>query len=125
MLNNYNSTVLTKKAENRQSLSNSFTITEVEKRSQGEIIGLTMIPEEYNGVTYGMVAIMPEDFDPDNPIIQISSNAKGENHVYNIEINKINPQDATEMEMFALCSYADKIGKGSGSASRISSLLIS
>lgn len=92
-----------------------FAITEVEKRSQGEIIGLTMIPEEYNGMTYGMVAIWPEDFRVDNPIIQISSNAKGENHVYNIEINKINPENATEMEMFALCSYADKIGKGSGS----------
>ena len=74
-----------------------------------------MVPEEYNGITYGMVAIWPSDFCADHPIIQIASNVKGENHVYNIEINKIDPENATEMEMFALCSYADKTGQGTGS----------
>lgn len=109
----YNSNIPISTARN--TTKNDFAITEVDKRSNGDIIGLTMVPEEYNGITYGMVAIWPSDFRTDNPVIQVASNVRGENHVYNIEISKIDPENATEMEMFALCSYADKIGKGTGS----------
>ena len=47
--------------------------------------------------------------------MQIRSNLNGENKVYSVELNKINPQHASQMEMFALCSYADYIGDETGS----------
>lgn len=74
-----------------------------------------MIPEEYNGITYGMLAIWPENSTEANPVVQISSNEKGQHHYYNIDINSIDPNNATELEIFALCSYMDKIGRGTGS----------
>ena len=74
-----------------------------------------MIPEEGKQVVYGMSAMLSEKSTTDNPIVQIRSNLNGENKVYSVEINKINPQHASQMEMFALCSYADYMGDGTGS----------
>lgn len=81
----------------------------------GEALGFTMIPEEGKQVVYGMSAMLSEKSTTDNPIVQIRSNLNGENKVYSVEINKINPQHASQMEMFALCSYADYAGEGTGS----------
>lgn len=83
--------------------------------SGGEALGLTMVPEEGKGVVYGMAATLSLKSTTDNPIVQISSNLNGENKVYSVEINKINPEHASQMEMFALCSYLDYIGEGTGS----------
>lgn len=81
----------------------------------GEALGFTMIPEEGKQVVYGMSAMLSEKSTTDNPIVQIRSNLNGENKVYSVEIRKINPQHASQMEMFALCSYADYAGEGTGS----------
>lgn len=81
----------------------------------GEALGFTMIPEEGKQVVYGMSAMLSEKSTADNPIVQIRSNLNGENKVYSVELNKIDPQHASQMEMFALCSYADYIGDGTGS----------
>ena len=81
----------------------------------GEALGFTMIPEEGKQVVYGMSAMLSEKSTTDNPIVQIRSNLNGENKVYSVEIRKINPQHASQMEMFALCSYADYMGDGTGS----------
>ena len=81
----------------------------------GEALGFTMVPEEGKQVVYGMSARLSEKSTADNPIVQIRSNLNGENKVYLVEIHKINPQHASQMEMFALCSYADYIGEGTGS----------
>ena len=81
----------------------------------GEALGFTMIPEEGKQVVYGMSAMLSEKSTTDNHIVQIRSNLNGENKVYSVEINKITPQHASQMEMFALCSYADYAGEGTGS----------
>ena len=81
----------------------------------GEALGFTMVPEEGKQVVYGMSARLSEKSTADNPIVQIRSNLNGENKVYLVEIHKINPQHASQMEMFALCSYADYMGDGTGS----------
>jgi hypothetical protein len=81
----------------------------------GEALGFTMVPKEGKQVVYGMSARLSEKSTADNPIVQIRSNLNGENKVYLVEIHKINPQHASQMEMFALCSYADYIGEGTGS----------
>lgn len=38
-----------------------------------------------------------------------------EKEVFDIEIKKIDPKNASRMEMFALCCYEDKYGTGTGS----------
>lgn len=81
----------------------------------GVALGFTMVPEEGKQVVYGMSARLSEKSTKDNPIVQIRSNLNGENKVYSVEIRKINPQHASQMEMFALCSYADYAGEGTGS----------
>lgn len=92
------------------------SIKQIEQAETGGVaLGFTMVPEEGKQVVYGMSARLSEKSTKDNPIVQIRSNLNGENKVYSVEINKINPQHASQMEMFALCSYADYMGDGTGS----------
>lgn len=47
----------------------------------------------------------------DNPIIKVRiSDEDGSNKEFNININDIDPKNATQLEMFALCSYAEEHG---------------
>ncbi len=82
----------------------------VETEDGGEFLGLTMVPEEGQSVTYGMRAMLSEKSKPDNPIVQVVSNLGGKKVIYNVEVNKVNPNNATQLEMFALLSYTDKMG---------------
>ena len=81
-----------------------------EAEDDGEFLGLTMVPEEGQSVTYGMRAMLSEKSTPDNPIVQVVSNLGGKKVIYNVEVNKVNPNNATQLEMFALLSYTDKMG---------------
>lgn len=92
----------------------AVTIAECEE--EGEFLGLTMIPEEGQSVTYGMRAMLPENSTPVNPIVQVVSNLGGEKKIYNVEINKVDPNNATQLEMFALLSYMDKKGITDGAS---------
>ena len=81
-----------------------------ETEDEGEFLGLTMVPEEGQSVTYGIRAMLSEKSTPDNPIVQVVSNLGGKKVIYNVEVNKVNPNNATQLEMFALLSYTDKMG---------------
>ena len=81
-----------------------------EAEDDGEFLGLTMVPEEGQSVTYGMRAMLSEKSTLDNPIVQVVSNLGGKKVIYNVEVNKVNPNNATQLEMFALLSYTDKMG---------------
>ena len=80
-------------------------VTEAASEDEGIFLGLTMIPEEGSSVVYGMRAMLSEESTPDKPIVQIISNLDGKKEVYNIDISQVDPQNATRMDMFALCSY--------------------
>ncbi len=95
--------------------SHSTAVTEVATEGEGTFLGLTMIPEEGKSVVYGMRAMLSEESTPDRPIVQIISNLDGKKEVFNVDISQVDPENATRMEMFALCSYADKMGQGTGS----------
>ncbi len=86
----------------------SVSIAETE--DAGEFLGLTMVPEEGQAVTYGMRAVLSEKSTPENPIVQVISNLGGQKVIYNVEVNKVNPNNATQLEMFALLGYTDKMG---------------
>ena len=64
---------------------------------------------------YGMRAEYAENYSVDNPIITVKvQKGNGKTDEYNIDIRKVNPQTANEIEMFALCNYADANGNGTG-----------
>lgn len=86
-----------------------------EGESEGKFLGLTMLPEEGKSVVYGMRAMLSDKSTPNKPIVQVISNLDGKKEVFDVDISKIDPQNASRIEMFALCSYEDKYGIGTGS----------
>lgn len=101
-----------------QNQSNEFSCAvnkSEEGEEEGEFLGLTMLHEEGKSMVYGMRAMLSKKSTPDKPIVQIISNLDGKKEVYDVDISKVNPENATRLEMFALCCYADKYGTGTGS----------
>ncbi len=88
--------------------TSAVSIAECE--DEGEVLGITMIPEEGQSITYGMRAMLPDKSTPENPVVQVISNLGGKKEIYNVDISKIDPENATQLEMFALLSYTDKMG---------------
>ncbi len=72
-----------------------------------------MVPEEGQLIVYGMAAKLLDCSTTNKPIVQISSNLGGKQEYYNVDISKINPENASQIEMFALCCYADEMGLSS------------
>lgn len=97
-----------------ENVVNEDAVTIAESEEEGEFLGITMVPEEGESVTYGMRAMLSAKSTPANPIVQVISNLGGKKEVYNVDINKVNPENATQLEMFALLSYADKKGLTDG-----------
>lgn len=60
----------------------------------------------------GMTASYLPQSTPDNPMIQVGiTYPGGVKETYDVAINEIDPTNATELEMFALCNYNDALGK--------------
>ncbi len=59
-----------------------------------------------------MTAKYAEDDSEDNPVIKVNVTKPNGKEEYLININEVNPRNASEIEMFALCSYADAKGSG-------------
>ena len=55
-----------------------------------------------------------EDYSEENPVIKVNVTRQGKTEEYRININEVNPRNASEIEMFALCNYADAKGIGTG-----------
>ncbi|MCH5249385.1 MAG: hypothetical protein J1E98_05615 [Lachnospiraceae bacterium] len=78
-------------------------------KGEGKILGLTMLP--YNDtLSYGMTAKYSEKSTEDDPVIRISSNYGGEQRYYDVHVNEVDPQNASQLEMFALSCYMDDKG---------------
>ncbi len=87
----------------------------VEKQEDGEVLGLTMIKEPGTDCFWGIKAKYAECSTQDNPVIYVETNYGGKTVSYNVNINEVDPNSASQLEMFALCSYADDIGIGDNS----------
>lgn len=105
----------------RQKASNDFmgcmhvASNKVEKQEDGDVLGLTMIKEPGTDCFWGMKAKYAECSTKDNPVIYVETNYGGEAVSYNVNINEVDPNSASQLEMFALCSYADDVGIGDNS----------
>lgn len=86
-----------------------------ENATSPEVLGIAFL-DAGNGVSYGLAASYAEGSTFENPIIKVSvTKGKGNVETHEIPINEINANNATAIEMFALCNYADAIGKGTDS----------
>lgn len=82
---------------------------------EGEFLGLMMIPGEGMSSGGGMTALLSKNSTSDQPIVHVVIDMGGDSlEAYDVDISKVNPASASRLEMFALCSYADKIGCGTG-----------
>ena len=60
----------------------------------------------------GMTASYLPESTPEDPMIQVGITFPGGvKETFDVAINEIDPTNATEMEMFALCNYNDALGK--------------
>lgn len=79
-----------------------------------KVLGIGFLASSNHNMKYGICAEYAEDYSEDNPIIKVTVQTGNGEQAYSININDINPRSATEIEMFALCNYADATGKGTG-----------
>jgi len=93
----------------------STTSEKVEKQTAGETIGFGTIIEPNSNVGWCMKAKYAEKSTPENPVVYVETNYGGETVAYNINVNDVDPGNASRLEIFALASYADdqRIGCGS------------
>lgn len=85
-----------------------------EQKNNSKVIGLTMIPYGNTNESYGMKAQYAAESTPDNPVIQVASNYGGEWVSYKVNVNDVDPRNASQLEMFALLSYSDDQGISDG-----------
>ena len=96
-------------SKTNESEDGTGAVSRSEYEEDGEFLGIAMIPEEGKHVIYGMRAVLLHHPGSDAPIVQVISNLSGTEEIYHVDISKVNPQKATQLEMVALLSYADKM----------------
>ncbi len=111
----YDTSLKTKRSSNDFSENMSAASIKAEKQESGDVLGLTMLKEPGANRFWGMKAKYAECSTRDNPVIYVETNYGGKTVSYNVSINEIDPNNASQLEIFALCSYADDIGIGDGS----------
>lgn len=93
----------------------SVASEKAEKQVGRDVLDLTMIKEPGTDRFWGMKAEYAECSTQDNPVIYVETNYGGKTVSYNVNINEVDPHSASQLEMFALCAYADDIGIGDNS----------
>ena len=100
-------------SENDYIISKHGAVDEInsEKASDDSVfIGMTTFPVS-SLVSHMVEAVIPPESTSEDPVVQVRFNGDdGKYHVYNIHVNDVNPNSASDMEMFAYLSYQDHIG---------------
>lgn len=85
---------------------------QVDIQEEGDVIGIAMIKEPNINQFWGMKAKFALNSTEENPVINVETNYGGKSVAFNISINDIDSQNASQLEIFALSSYADEVGIG-------------
>ena len=81
-----------------------------EQQNTGKVIGQASFFSVEEGKSYNMQAQYAPESTPDNPVVQVTvRDGKGWVSYY-VNVNEVDPNNATQLEMFALLSYADDQG---------------
>lgn len=70
-----------------------------------------------DGNSYEITASYGDDYSEENPVIKVRVKTSQEVEEHLINIKTVDPRNAKDLEMFALCVYADATGKGADSTS--------
>lgn len=80
------------------------------KEKEPVVLGIAFLDVGGNQ-SLGLSAAYSQESSPDNPIIQVGiTYPGGVKETFEVAINEIDPESATELEMFALCNYNDALG---------------
>lgn len=109
----YSPTLVKSDEDYYTSFSSATKKVDSDPDNNNPMLNMTMIPYGNTNMSYGMVSRYSTESTKDNPIIRVTSNYGGETNSYEIKVKDINPNSASGIEMFALSSYYDSIGKGS------------
>ena len=110
----YNNNCINKPDFYNYNIDNS--ISQTEDISENDVLGIGFLTDPATNIAYGMAARYAEESTHSNPIIQISVRDSSGVNYYNIDISKVDPSNATELEMFAYCNYLDDTKQGTGGA---------
>ncbi|MDE6214115.1 MAG: hypothetical protein K2M70_11655 [Lachnospiraceae bacterium] len=103
------------KSKNITKQTKEYSMKAETSKSNDGVLGIGFLHDKNNPISYGMCAKYAEDYSEDNPVIKVIVTKPNGREEYHININDVDPRNATEIEMFALCNYADAKGIGSGS----------
>ncbi len=81
-----------------------------------DVLGIGFLSVPGTNMKYGMKAEYADNYSADNPVIKVTVQTLHGAEEYHINVREINPGNASEIEMFALCNYADATGQGTGGA---------
>lgn len=84
------------------------------ENKESKVLGMGFLHDKNNAISYGMTAKYAEDYSEEDPVIKVTVTKPNGREEYRININEVNPRNASEIEMFALCNYADVKGIGTG-----------
>lgn len=97
-----------------QSIANKTFQIDENIQKQKKVLGIGFLNAPSGNISYGMRAEYAEASVSNEPIIKVTIQTVGSKQTYYVDINHVDAKEATEVEMFALCCYADDIGKGVG-----------
>lgn len=95
-------------------LSEKSFETEENTSKQEKVLGIGFLNAPTGNISYGMRAEYAENSTLDNPVIEVTIQKTASEEVHFINVNDVNVRGASEIEMFALCCYADDTGQGTG-----------
>ena len=79
--------------------------------SDRKVVGVTTFPVSEN-VKIGVIAYMPKESTSNDPIIQMEyTDTSGDRKIYNIHVNEVEPENASDLEMFAYLTYKGIAGE--------------
>ena len=81
---------------------------------QQKVLGIGFLHANTGNISYGMRAEYAEDSTSDSPVIKVTIQTGHSEETHYVDVNNVDARNATEIEMFALCCYADDTGKGTG-----------
>ena len=102
------------KSKNMTKQTNEYLMKTDTIETNDRILGIGFLHEKNSNISYGMRAEYADNYSEATPVIKVVVRRSNGKEEYNININDIDPRNATEIEMFALCNYADAKGIGTG-----------
>lgn len=100
---------------NTNSTTETFFPKEKVSPDASDVLNIGTIYDPATHINYGIRAEYAPNSTPDDPVINVTvQKGGGQTETHAVRIHDINTMNATDLEMFALCAYADDMGFGTG-----------